>query len=507
MTKARSLSDFIESDGSVTLVDNQKIKVGTGNDLQIYHDGSNSYIEDAGTGNLWFKSNGATIGFGNSDLSELFAVFNKDGASKLYFNNSTKLETTSSGINVTGHITASGTNNIYVGDNGKFVAGGEDDLQIYHDGTNSSIQNSTGDLFIYGGEDDIRIRAKNDEESIVANPNGGVYIYHDGSPKLATTSTGISVTGDIAVTGNVDGRDIATDGTKLDGIAAGATNVTNNNQLTNGAGYVTSSGNTIIGTDSDIDTSGATVVDQLNMTDGVIQSHSTRTMTLADLGYTGATNANYITNNNQLTNGAGYVTTDTNTTYTAGTGLNLSGTTFEISLNTGNALPNGAWVRTAEGRNRFHFSTNATTYFGTGSTYAFRNASDTDVFIIDGSGNGAFDGNVTAYYSDERLKDKQGKIENALDKVSKIETFYFKENELAKSLGHNNDKMQVGVSAQSVKAVLPEIVNLAPFDTNAETKESKSGEDYMTVDYAKLTPLLIEAIKELKDELKELKGV
>ena len=67
---------------------------------------------------------------------------------------------------------------------------------------------------------------------------------------------------------------------------------TNNNQLSNGAGYVTSSGNTVIGTDSDINTSGATVIDQLNMTDGVITSHSTRTLTLANLGYTGATNAN-----------------------------------------------------------------------------------------------------------------------------------------------------------------------------------------------------------------------
>ena len=106
---------------------------------------------------------------------------------------------------------------------------------------------------------------------------------------------------------------------KLDGIAESATNVTNNNQLTNGAGYttfdgaysslsgtptiptnnnqlsngagyVTSSGNTIIGTDADINTSGATVIDQLNMTDGVITSHSTRTLTLANLGFTGQTN-------------------------------------------------------------------------------------------------------------------------------------------------------------------------------------------------------------------------
>jgi len=66
--------------------------------------------------------------------------------------------------------------------------------------------------------------------------------------------------------------------------------------------------NTIIGTDSDINTSGATIVDNIYVTDGVITSMGTRVLTLANLGYTGATNANYITNNNQLTNGAGYLT-------------------------------------------------------------------------------------------------------------------------------------------------------------------------------------------------------
>ena len=192
----------------------------------------------------------------------------------------------------------------------------------------------------------------------------------------------------------------------------------------------------------------------------------------------------------------------------------ITALTLDMSEN-GNAIFNGtvnaglkfivnAWNADAGGRNRFYFANGATTYFGTGSTYAFRNASDVDVFIVDGSGNGYFDGNVTAYYSDERLKDKQGKIENALDKVGQIETFYFTENELAKSLGQTEDKKQVGVSAQSVKEVLPEIVDLAPFDTDAETGESKSGEDYMTVDYAKLTPLLIEAIKELQLRIKEL---
>ena len=110
-----------------------------------------------------------------------------------------------------------------------------------------------------------------------------------------------------------------------------SSNLTNVSQLTNNANYVTSSGNTIIGTDSDINTSGNIVVDQLNMTDGVITSHSTRTLTLANLGFTGDANANYITNNNQITNGAGYISSFTNTTYTAGNGLSLSGTQFRMA--------------------------------------------------------------------------------------------------------------------------------------------------------------------------------
>jgi hypothetical protein len=76
--------------------------------------------------------------------------------------------------------------------------------------------------------------------------------------------------------------------------------------------------NTVIGTDSDINTSGSTIVDNIYVTDGVITSMGTRTLTLGDLGYTGATNANYITNNNQLTNGAGY------TTYSANQSLNTN---------------------------------------------------------------------------------------------------------------------------------------------------------------------------------------
>jgi len=108
--------------------------------------------------------------------------------------------------------------------------------------------------------------------------------------------------------------------------------------------------------------------------------------------------------------------------------------------------------------------------------------------------------NVTAFYSDARLKDFKGTIPNALDKVLALNGYYFTENETAKKLGYNNDGLQVGVSAQEVEAVLPEVVTDAPINANFE------GADYKTVYYDKLVPLLIEAIKELSEKVKILEA-
>ena len=102
---------------------------------------------------------------------------------------------------------------ISFGDTDKATFGASADLQIYHDGSNSFIQDvGTGDLIIYGTGEDLA-KFKDD---------GAVELYHNGSQKLATTSTGINVTGDVSLSGTVDGRDVATDGTKLDGIEANA---------------------------------------------------------------------------------------------------------------------------------------------------------------------------------------------------------------------------------------------------------------------------------------------
>jgi hypothetical protein len=101
-------------------------------------------------------------------------------------------------------------------------------------------------------------------------------------------------------------------------------------------------------------------------------------------------------------------------------------------------------------------------------------------------------GSFTAGYSDDRLKDKHGNISNALEKVSAINGFYYTANETAKDLGMS-DGMQVGVSSQEVEKIMPEVVVPSALD------------GYNTVHYEKLVPLLIEAIKELKAEVDELK--
>jgi hypothetical protein len=111
---------------------------------------------------------------------------------------------------------------------------------------------------------------------------------------------------------------------------------------------------------------------------------------------------------------------------------------------------------------------------------------------------------VTAYYSDERLKTKISKIENALDKVDQLTGFLYVENDLARELGFNNTTQQVALSAQAVQRIQPEAVALAPFDRDAHGN-SKSGENYLTVQYERLVPLLVEAIKELRQEVNTIK--
>jgi len=138
-----------------------------------------------------------------------------------------------------------------------------------------------------------------------------------------------------------------------------------------------------------------------------------------------------------------------------------------------------------------------------------------DVRISDSLGVGttpnATDGHIRAaddivsFYSDERLKEKITiGIENPIDKIKNINTFTYRHNELANTLGFEGDKIYIGVGAKSVKEVVPEAVEMAPFDVDGDGN-SKSGEDYLTVQYERLVPLLIEGIKNQQTQIDELK--
>ena len=102
-------------------------------------------------------------------------------------------------------------------------------------------------------------------------------------------------------------------------------------------------------------------------------------------------------------------------------------------------------------------------------------------------------GDITAFASDERLKTNIKPLENALEKVLSLSGFTYNFNEIGESLGFNKEITHVGVSAQQIQAVLPEAVAPAP-----------ANNDYLTVKYEKIVPLLIEAIKELADKVEKL---
>lgn len=110
---------------------------------------------------------------------------------------------------------------------------------------------------------------------------------------------------------------------------------------------------------------------------------------------------------------------------------------------------------------------------------------------------------ITAYYSDRRLKENVKVIDNAVDKVLSLNGITYTPNEVAESFGYDRTVKLVGLFADEVEAVLPEATRPAPFDQD-ENGNSKSGENYKTIQYEKLVPLLIEAIKEQQQQIAQL---
>jgi hypothetical protein len=136
--------------------------------------------------------------------------------------------------------------------------------------------------------------------------------------------------------------------------------------------------------------------------------------------------------------------------------------------------------------------------------YRFNNQADTfNNFIILDNGNATLRGTLTQNASDERLKNNIKIIPNAINKIKQLRGVTFEWN---KELYETSRTTDIGVIAQDVQQVLSDAVSLAPFDTNSIDYTSKSGQNYLTVYYEKLIPLLIEGIKEQQKQIEFLKS-
>ena len=415
----------VTSSGGISLGDDVVLNIGDSSDLQLYHDGSNSYIKDNGTGTIFYRSGTQT--FQNAAGSKTMAIFNAANSVDLNYNNSTKFQTTNTGISVTGNVVASG-----------------------------NISGSATTTGSFG-----RLEAQTISASRIDVDAGTIAI--------GGTSINKSVADNIQNTSGTNTGDITLAGGSKDFI-----------QLTNQV----------------------VTVNQVDLTDdvtGVLPSanldsdtaHLTTTQTFSGIKTFSA----------PITASAG-VSGSASSTGSFGkmvvgsSGLAQSGSTlFEIKGQ------QGTLFNVTDEMSGSIFTAN--TIAGIPVIEAF---SDQSVklgpfgnrFTIDVSGNVSAsadivaDGDVVAYNSsDMRLKNNLKVIEGALEKIDGIAGYEFDWNDnspgWARQRGHD-----VGVVAQEIEKIHPEIV-----------EERKNG--YLGVDYKRLVPLLIQSIKELKQEVEELK--
>ena len=157
---------------NVDLVDNQKLRLGTGNDLQIYHDGSNSYVADVGTGNM--NINGSAVQILNPSATEVLAKFIQNAAVELYYDNSKKFETTSSGGSVSGNLTLTSTNpKLFLVDTDN-----DSDYQVSNNNGVFTIKDTTNNV------DRITILPNGGISFNAGTDTSGISISNTGSPSL-----------------------------------------------------------------------------------------------------------------------------------------------------------------------------------------------------------------------------------------------------------------------------------------------------------------------------------
>ena len=470
-----------------------------------------------------------------------------NGTDKIKILNNAEIDITpnvdfANGIDVTGTVKALGALHV----------GSGNDFQVTRSSGNTEVQNYSGTLLIgnaSSNSNNIFFRARADENSIECVPDGAVKLYYDGGGvKFETNTGGARVVGDLLVTGTVDGRDVATDGTKLDGIEAGATGDQSNAEI---RAAVEAASDSNVFTDADhtklngietaatADQTASEIVSLLSnqniTTSGTITSTGNRmTISGTDPALVLTDNDNNpdyeVRNQNSVfriydvqadsspfvVNGHtdGHIDVNVNADFASGidvTGnITVSGTvdgrdvasdgTKLDGIEAGaTADQTGAEIASALGAQSIYTTGNIGR--DANDHIAFTDNTQMDVYInnsnefrFEADGDFHADGDVIAFSnttsSDRNLKDNIEVIPNALDKVQALNGVSF--------TWKRDGTPSAGVIAQEVQGVLPEAVK--------EVTPVKGGDSHLAVNYNALTSILIESIKELKAEIEELKG-
>ena len=149
-----------DANSHIKIPDNARIDIGTGNDLRLYHDGSNSYINDNGTGDLRVTSNVFKVN--NAANDETMAIFTENGGVDLYYNDSKKFETTAAGTTTSGSMIVDGDIDPYSNNNNDLGSSANrwrnvytNDLNLSNEGSSNDVDGTWGSYTIQEGAEDL----------------------------------------------------------------------------------------------------------------------------------------------------------------------------------------------------------------------------------------------------------------------------------------------------------------------------------------------------------------
>ena len=497
------LSGDLTLPGSLAFADNEKATFGAGDDLQIYHTGAHSFVDDAGTGNLYIRSNSIVLG---KYTGEYGLACTADGSTDLYYDNAKKLATTSTGIDVTGTATMdgltvnAGTNKVVLANN--FATTGNTDspkLAFY----------SFGDVATYpvSGPSIKKVNTG-------SYGAGDLVIYQHGATDFTNEveALRISSSGNVGIGTSSPSRTLDVNGS---GIVRGflttyGTGVNNalflNNTAYEWAAYTNSSNNFEI-TDWNLSQTRLTIDTSGNVGIGVTPSAWGNGWKAMEFGFGSfggyPTSQLYITSN-AYNSGTGWIynTTSQAAQYlqyqgshvwssaasgTAGTAATL---TSKMILDASGNLLVGTTSQFASTPAKFSILYNGNNEWGSvykttasaGTPLVFLNSGNTAV------GNISVNSSTTAYNtsSDQRLKDN---IADADDAGSKIDSIQVRKYDW-KADGSHQD---YGMIAQELQAVAPEAVS-----------GDADSEEMMGVDYSKLVPMMLKEIQSLRNRVATL---